>query len=348
MSPQRPRPRPESAGIPGSAGRLPAVIGARAACLGLILGALLLAGCGGASRPAHRAASALGRGRTVPPVSSGPAPAIRRVGARLPVGPVRALLRHIPAGTSAVTIIDLHAARAVLSLPSTANPFAPGPGESAAETRLLAALTRLDLDAPALVPGIDFTRVTALVRFRAGSGEELLLRVAAPPRAIVRRLLRHGWRLRRGAYRRRAPGDIFAVPFRGGVAIGRGRRATLAVAAQRAIVPAERPLLTLLPANLAPAVSVAVPGPASCVTGIVAIEQLVPHDASVSVFVRGAPQLSRLRIAPGSGELRRIGLRAQPPSVAGHMINVPVLPVRRPAASIISALRSAVAYRCGG
>ncbi len=326
------------------------MIGARAACLGLILGGLLLlAGCGGGGRPAHRAAPARGRARTVPPVAAGPAPAIRRVGARLPSGPVRVLLRHVPSGTSAVTIVDLQAARSVLELAATANPFAPGITEQPAAARLLAAVARLDVDAPALVTGIDFGGVTAALRFQAGSGHELLLRVAAGPRAIGRRLLRHGWRWRRGAYRRRASGEVFAVPFRGGVAIGRDRRRTVAVAAQRAIAAAERPLFALLPANLAPAVSAAAPGPASCVSGIVAIEQLAPHDASVSVLVRGAPQLSRLRIAPGARELRRAGLRAGLPSVHGDEINVPVLPLRalRPEA-IIGALRGAAVYRCGG
>lgn len=257
------------------------------------------------------------------------------------------LLRHLPAGTSGVTLVDLQTSRAVLGLRATANPFAPGQGETPSAARELAALARIDVNAPVLVNGIDFSRVTAILRFPGRAGSTLLLRVQAPRRAIVRRLRRQDWRWDGGVLRRRRSGGVVLAPFGGGVAVGTGRQAVLAVAHQKAVAAAERPLLSLLPHQPVAAVLASALGPASCVSGLVAIEQLVPHAGSVSLQLRTRPQLSRLSIAPGDPELRRLGLRAQTPSVVGDTINVPVLPDHA-GTSIVAALRDAPLYSCGG
>ncbi|HWF54854.1 MAG TPA: hypothetical protein VG223_09510 [Solirubrobacteraceae bacterium] len=279
--------------------------------------ALALAGCGG-SRPA---------GPSRPPFS---APVATGGVLVKPHGPVGALLRHLPPGVDAITAVDLKVARAELGVRADADPYLPGPREVPAAAATLASIAGLIVpppDAGALLGGVDFGSVRAIVEFAGPGTRGVLLRTAVRP--AVR-----GGRLRL---------------IRGGIVLGSSRAVAAAAAGRRAIPRDDRALVALLGSYPSAASFAYRPSGSRCVISVVAMETLAPPAASVTVTVRGVPSRSRLALP----SVARAGLVLGMPVISGASINVPVLPRRRGAAgrvalrAIIGALERGPVYRCG-
>jgi hypothetical protein len=313
--------------------------------------ALVLDACGGADHHHARPTA----NRTAPIVAESPAPPVQSGVLIVPNGPVGALMRHVLPDAQAIVAVDLKATRAQLGLRAEAIPYDATPAAQPSAAKQLGALTAFVVPreaGAALLAGVDFGHVRAIVSFSGPSGTGLLLRVEGRRRAVATRLRQAGWIPLDGGYARSSNGSLAAARLRlfpGGIVLGIPAQAAAQAAAQRAIPADDRPLVSLFGSYPAPAAFAELGSADSCVKSVVAMEELVPHDASVSITVRGRPSLGRVLLRHGSAALRRSGLLAQPAMISGSMVNVPVVPrPGGPAAlgAIVGALQRVTPYRC--
>jgi hypothetical protein len=322
--------------------------------------ALLLTGCGATNHrskldPVTPPAQTT---RTVPPTAllDGAAPPVRLGVVIVPNGPVGELLRHVLPGAQAITAVDLKVARSDLSLRADATPYLGGVKEARGAAFQLASLTAVVVPparGAALLHGVDFGLVRAIVTFTGSGHSGLLLRVQASRAAIVARLRSAGWVRGASGFYLRSAGILTRARLRlfpGGIVLAIPGGDAERAARQRAVPADDRSLGALLGSYPSPASFAELPPSTSCLQSVVAKEGLAPHDAAVSITVHGRASLARLQLNRASTSLRKDGLVTGSPTVRGSMITVPVMPrpgSRAALGAIVGALEDVPLYRCG-